>query len=159
MIFNYGTGGNYFNIQGDGQVNDASVYAARIDYAVAANLNVWGSFLWADRVSHGYGWGFITPGAEGATYTRLGNYTTPTPAIPDSNLGWEWNVGMDWGLLEGLIFSSRFAYWQPGNWFKYACVSRTDAGWNAPVAPTWGVDPERNIDPVVALEMALGFEF
>jgi hypothetical protein len=159
LIFNYGTGGNYFNIQGDGQVNDANIYAARLDYAVAANLNVWSSFLWADRVSHGYGWGFIAPGAGGAAYTRLGNYTTPAPAIPDSNLGWECNVGMAWGLLEGLVFSGRFAYWQPGNWFKYACVSRTDAVWNAPVAPTWGVDPDRTIDPVIALEMALGFEF
>ncbi len=160
MIFNYGTGGNYFNIQGDGQVNDANIYAARIDYAVAANLNVWGSFLWADRVSHGYGWGFITPGAGGANYNRLGDFNNPAPAIPDSNLGWEWNVGIDWGLLEGLILNTRFAYWQPGNWFKYACVSRTNAGWNNPGAdPNFGTDPNRTIDPVIALEMALGLEF
>ena len=123
---------------------------------------VWGSFIWADRISHGYGWGFIRAegsGWNGDRYQRLGTFAAPAPAIPDSNLGWEWNVGMDWGLLEGLVFSGRFAYWQPGNWFKYACVSRTDATWNAPVAPTWGVDPDRNIDPVIALEMIVGWEF
>ena len=32
-----------------GQMADAYAFAVRLDYAVAANLNVWGSYLWAHR--------------------------------------------------------------------------------------------------------------
>jgi hypothetical protein len=160
LVFNYGTGGNYFNIQGDGQVNDANILATRLDYAAAANLNLWTSFLWADRISHGYGWGFISPGAGGSTYARQGDFNNPSPAIPDAHLGWEWNVGLEWQLLEGFLLSTRFAYWQPGAWFKYACVSRKNPGWQAPGPGNgFGIDPDRVIDPVVALEVNMGFDF
>ena len=46
----------------NGTAEDASIWAARLDYAVASNLNIYGSFFWADRTSKsGYGWGFIRP--------------------------------------------------------------------------------------------------
>ena len=32
-----------------GQMDDAVALAARLDYAVAANLNIWGSYMWATR--------------------------------------------------------------------------------------------------------------
>lgn len=43
-------------------------------------------------------------------------------AVPDSarDIGWETDLGVDWKLLEGLTWSSTFAYWRPGNWWSYA---------------------------------------
>ena len=29
---------------------------------------------------------------------------------------------------------AQVAYWKPGAWFKYACVDRTQPGWNTPNA-------------------------
>lgn len=162
LVFNYGGGNNFFNVQGDGYLTDANVYAARIDYSCAANLNLWGSFFWAERLSKGYGWGYIAPdGAEAnVAYNRLGTYAAPAPAIPDNHLGWEVNLGADWQLLEGLMFNARFAYWQPGKWFTYACRSRANDGWNAPGAGNnYGAIPDRTIDPVMALEIVVGAEF
>ncbi len=46
---------------GDGYLVDASVAAARLDYGVASNVNLFTSFLYATRVSNGYGWGYIQP--------------------------------------------------------------------------------------------------
>ena len=39
----------------DGQMVDAYALAARLDYAIAANLNIWGSYMWASRVEEN-GW-------------------------------------------------------------------------------------------------------
>ncbi len=39
----------------NGQMADAWRLAARLDYAVAANLNIWGSYMWANRVEEN-GW-------------------------------------------------------------------------------------------------------
>jgi hypothetical protein len=162
LVFNYGGANNHFNVQGDGYLVDSVAYAARVDYAVAANLNVWGSIFYANRLSKGYGWGYIAPDEEGnVTYERQPSTAdNQVPAIPDDNLGWEINAGVDWQLLEGLIFSSRFAYWQPGKWFNHACRSRDNAGWDTPNAGnSWGTSPNRTIDAVMGLEMVLGFEF
>jgi hypothetical protein len=161
MVFNYGGGNNAFNRNGDGFLVDANLYAARFDYSLAANMNAWASFLYADRVSHGYGWGYITPNmAVDVDYARQGDFNNPAPAIPDSNLGWEINAGLDWMLLEGLIFAGRVSYWQPGKWFSYACTSRANPGWNAPTAANnFGVVPGREIDAVMGMEIALGAEF
>ena len=51
MNFYYGGGLNLYNLNTDGYMNDASIFAGRLDYAVASNLNVFGSFCWADRAS------------------------------------------------------------------------------------------------------------
>ena len=68
MNFYYGGGLNLYNLNTDGYMNDASIFAGRLDYAVASNLNVFSSFCWADRASGaGYGWGFIRPAATGST--------------------------------------------------------------------------------------------
>ncbi len=29
-------------------------------------------------------------------------------------------MGVDWKLLENLMFRTRYSYWQPGEWFSYA---------------------------------------
>ena len=151
---------------GDGFLTDAFEYAARFDYAVAANLNVWASFLKANRVSKGYGWGYIRPEEEGdVTYQRLTAISDPAvgtavPAIPDDDLGWEVNAGVDWMLLDGLQVNTRVSYWQPGKWFNYACISRANPGWAAPAAGNlYGTAPDRVIDPILGLEVAVGVGF
>jgi hypothetical protein len=40
--------------------------------------------------------------------------------VTDGYLGWEANAGVDWKLLEGMTMFFRYAYWQPGDWFKEA---------------------------------------
>lgn len=162
LVFNYGGGNNAFNRNGDGFLVDAFAYAARLDYSVAANLNVWASFLKAHRLSKGYGWGFISPDGEGdVTYERLPGYqATAVPAIPDDDLGWEINAGVDWALLDGLELNTRVSYWQPGKWFSYACRSRANAGWDVPLAGNnYGTIPDRTIDPVFGVEIVAGVGF
>lgn len=153
----YGSGTNAVDYNRGYYLSDASVLAAKLDYALAANLNVSGSFLYADRASHGYGWGFISPVVTGdVQYVRQGTFLAPAPAIPDPNLGWEAVAGVSWALLENWNLYARAAYWQPGKWFNYACVDRSVAGWSAPTAANlWGVNPGRNIDPVVGVQMLL----
>ncbi|MFH1114891.1 MAG: hypothetical protein V1792_13350 [Pseudomonadota bacterium] len=158
MVFNYGGGNNSFNRNGDGYLTDAFAYAVRLDYSVAANLNFWASFFKANRVSKGYGWGYIQPDLEGdAAYNRLPGYgATAVPAIPDDDLGWEANAGLDWALLEGLELNTRVSYWRPGKWFSYACISRANPGWAAPAAGNlYGTNPNRTIDPVLGLEATI----
>jgi hypothetical protein len=175
LAYKYGAG-----VSSPGDIADASVLAARADYAVAANLNVFGSFLKAWRVSHGYGWGFIRPDttltappppapAGPARYGRVryltpddyGDYgvnpfTAPVPAIPDNDLGWEILAGVRWKLLDQLVLDVAFSYWKPGRWFNYACVDRSVANWDVPApANFWGINPNRSIDPVVGIEVAV----
>jgi hypothetical protein len=156
---------------GDGQLVDANVYGARIDYAVAANLNLWCSFLWAERVSHGYGWGHlslpippIAPEEPDWTvmYDNKGRYTAPSPAIPNNFLGYEIGFGLDWQLLEALRLHSRLAVWQPGDWWKFACTSKDNMFWTTPWASpfaNWGINPNRAIDPIFGLQVTLAGEF
>ncbi|MEW6533684.1 MAG: hypothetical protein AB1473_22840 [Thermodesulfobacteriota bacterium] len=168
MGWQYGGGNNGFNVNNsqDGSLYDASVYAARVDYAVAANLNTWVSFLWADRNSKSYPWGYVSVTANYNTAystTPAGAAArgpTAVPSIPDSNLGWEADFGVDWRLLEGFRVSGLFAYWDPGKWFNYACVDLGVPNWNVPTAGNnWGVNPGRKIDPVVGGYVSLIGEF
>ena len=54
--------------------------------------------------------------------------------VSDGFLGWEANLGVDWKLLESFTLNMRYAYWQPGEWFKEAYQAWTfDAGGN-PIA-------------------------
>ncbi len=63
FAFNYGSGLAAYNLSADGFLRDAFVLAARLDYAVASNLNLFGGFLYANRTSQGYSWGCIGPNA------------------------------------------------------------------------------------------------
>src|SRR5208283_5147177 len=130
MCFYYGAGLGLFNLNTDGFMNDASVLGARMDYAVAANLIVFGSFFWADRAStSGYGWGFMRPAApvppnppqvsrvEFANLSTINAVTPDAPTVPDNNLGWEIDAGLDWQLLDKWTVRFIAAYWQPGKWF------------------------------------------
>lgn len=147
-----GPSSNVLGFTNDGYVVDASLYAARLDYAIAANVNLFASGLYATRVSNGYGWGYIKPGALPAVaFTPTGTFAAPSPAIPDNALGWEVDAGLSWKLIEGWQVDMTAGYWQPGKWFNYACVDRAVVGWDAPsAANNFGVYPDRSIDPIFA---------
>jgi hypothetical protein len=167
FVDDYGSGVGALNRSGEGYLVDASVLAARCDYAIAANLNVYASFFHAVRVSHGYGWGAIRPvlvpnAGFAAVLRPVRNFTAPSPSIPDNALGWEVGVGLDWKLFQSLSMSLTAAYWEPGAWFKFACVDRSVLGWNdatgTRVAP-WGVNPDRAIDGIFGLNYSLAINF
>jgi opacity protein-like surface antigen len=113
-----------------GQMADAFGFGARLDYAVAANLNVWGSYLWAHRTEqNGFFAGGMasdgspgnaTPAAAQAWKTLNGFGLNPNPYVDDGFIGWEVNAGVDWKILENTTFNFRYAYWQPGEWFDQA---------------------------------------
>lgn len=179
FTYNYGSGFDAYNLSLDGYLRDAQILAVRLDYAVAANLNVYGTFVYANRTSHGYGWGCISPlvhtasgigtpdNVDGNVHFNLnGNIgntlplATP-PNIPDTALGYEVNAGADWQLLEGFTTGMLVGYWQPGKWFNFACIDRSVPGWRtAPgAANNWGTRPNKTIDPIVAGQVTMAFSF
>lgn len=193
MSTGYGGGLNSIGKSRDGHMNDANMFGARLDYAVAANLNTYVSFFWAERASKGYGRGLIRPvpflgvlyrppfgpagfGLVQPPVTALNNFVqtiigggfppfppiSRPPAIPDSSLGFEINGGFDWKLFEGLTVGNYYGVWWPGKWFNYACVNKANPnGWFiASPGNDWGVfNPDREIDPVFAMELTLKSEF
>ncbi|MFC1834078.1 hypothetical protein ACFL2Q_05005 [Thermodesulfobacteriota bacterium] len=150
-------------VDAPGHIADASVYAVKVDHAMAANLLVHGSVLHARRNSHGYGMGSIRPDSANfgqVFYNFSDRFTDPPPAIPDDDLGWEYSLGFSWKLLEGFNFLTRFSYWQPGRWFNYACIDKSVPNWQTPTsANSWGIKPEREIDPVMPIEIRLGAKY
>jgi len=171
FTYNYGSGFNAYNLSLDGYLRDAWVLGGRLDYAVAANLNVYGAALWAERTSNGYGWASIAPN-DGAMPIQFNptpndgnvqfaiNGAAGSPNIPDRALGWEVDAGVDWALLEGWTLGVVGAYWQPGKWFSYACIDRSVPGWNAPGPGNfWGTRPNKKIDPIFGGQVMLTFSF
>ena len=179
-VYLYGLGTSINGATGFGYVDDAMTYGGRLDYAVAANLNVFGTFFWADRVGNAYGWGFMRPGTTASTPASVDNgsidrayrgvQTAQAPAnvapnIPDSNLGWEVDAGFDWRLLEGLTLRTTVAYWAPGQWFSYAAMSKTNPNWlntngpNLSGGALWGTIPGRSIDPIYGVDFKVEAEF
>jgi hypothetical protein len=183
MVYDYGLGTHINGDTGNGYVEDAMVYGGRLDYAVAANLNTYFSFFWADRVAQsGYSWGFIKPvrpttatvvDGAGVTVNEIPaglvvlfhDLTKVGPSIPDTNLGWEIGAGFDWKLLESLTLNFSSAYWQPGKWFSWACVDKSVPSW-ATIAtagsmnPTlWGINPNKQIDPIFGIELKVTADF
>jgi hypothetical protein len=133
MFETYAGGNDAFNgvlVSDDhGMMSDAYAFAARLDYAVASNLNIWGSYIWAHRLERA---GFFkgaklsngapATAADVATFITL-NFGPPgaiNPYVDDGYLGWEGNVGIDWKLLEGMNMHVAYSYWQPGDWFTQA---------------------------------------
>jgi len=106
----------------EGQMLDALVLAGRLDWALASNLNLFGTYLWAERASKGYSWGSISPNT-GSFYGSYNNqqfwtpfkvggvvmypagqvagqyYPQTSPNVLDTPLGYEVDLGLDWKLL------------------------------------------------------------
>ena len=112
-------------------MGDAYCLAVRLDYAAAANLNLWGSYMWAHRVEKNgffaggksqYGGTGTTTVALAQTWraTYMGGGGNQNPYVDDGYLGWEANLGANWKLLENFSVNTRYAYWQPGPWFNEA---------------------------------------
>lgn len=185
----YGSGVNAYDTGKNGYINAAEVLATRLDYAVAANLNLFGSLLWAQRSSNGYSWGYlrptfnpnvtsvVSPAADGiSNFIKWTPYVAyqnndGAPNVPDLDLGWEFTAGMEWMLLEKYKLRGTLAYWQPGKWFNYACIDRGVQNWNRQTRTNWttsptftptspyGSNPDRVIDPIIGGEVALTVEF
>jgi hypothetical protein len=178
FTYNYGSGFSAYNLSNDGYLRDAQVLAARLDFAAAANLNVFGTFMYMKRNANGYGWGCIGPvvrpisadDVDGNVHFNLngnvGPFVPPLPAamppnIPDTSLGYEATAGVDWQLLDGFTLGVLAAYWQPGKWFNYACIDRSVPGWRtAPsAANNWGTRPNKTIDPILGGQVTMSFAF
>ena len=167
FAYDYGSGLNCQDLNGNGSVTDASIFAARLDYAFAANLNTYVSFMYAERASHGWQWGCVWPHDRHLHFVPRRDVEDPddefdpaVPTIPDTSLGWEVGFGMDWKLLENFLVSMRTAYWQPGRWFNYACIDKSVTDWrNQTAGNNWGVDPDRTIDPVFGMTIHAVTEF
>jgi len=173
----YGSGVGAIDANGHGYFNDATVVAGRLDYAVGANLNVWGSALYAERANvSGWGMGCLSPRGSSTIFTsdsltqRTWRSTdTPTnntnPNIPDPSLGYEFGLGMNWSLLQGYTWNLQSNYWMPGKWFSYACLDRSVNGWNTGFGDfqaggsAYGTVPSRTIDPVVSVYSNFVFDF
>lgn len=176
MVYGYGLGIFINPDTGNGYAEDASLWAGRVDYPVAANLNLYASLMYSNRVSSsGFAWGCISPDAaatDGSILRRVGQsggtYVADrvgAPNIPDTGLGYEFDAGFTWRLLEGLTLNTTFAYWQPGDWFKWACVDKNVPNWGTAgvLGSTnpldWGVNPDRGISPIYGMEIVLKGEF
>jgi hypothetical protein len=181
MFYTYGGGNDTYNADGHGEMSDAFCFSARVDYAVASNLNVWGSYLWAHRLEKaGYLFGGKNPlgGADNGTtdagLTNFANAAGKASALPvsgadnairygfpsDGFLGWEVNFGVDWKLLEGLTWTTRYAYWQPGEWFEEAYQAVLPGADES--GGTWGagfVGPLKGRDAIHAFKGALVIDF
>lgn len=179
MYHLYGTGTGW-NGAGYGQPVNLHHLGGRLDYAVAANLNIFvvNSWAWRDQVNS-----FILGGDYSHTVARFTNDTiaqqkglpgfpAPVPglrAVPEHarDIGWEIDFGFDWNLLENLRWDALIAVWQPGTWWSYAYPNTAEIyrrnGGTVPQAPldqigaTSGLG--RKIDPLVAFESNLTVEF
>jgi hypothetical protein len=153
MFYTYGGGNNQFDslftTDGVGCMSDAWSLASRLDYAVASNLNVWGSYIWAERLERdGYYAGQfgsdglantgVTARTQGSDFRGAdgrGSTTLSDPFASSRFLGWEANAGVDWKLLEGMTMHFKYAYWQPGDWFTWAYQAIIPTGGAATTAP------------------------
>jgi hypothetical protein len=131
MYYTYGTGTSW-DAEGKGQPSNLHHLGARVDYAVASNLNIFGvySYAWRDQPN-----AFQLGGDWFASAQRFSNTTAWTlqtagfaqtaanhSSVPDHarSIGWEINAGFSWKLLENLRWDFLFAYWKLGNWWAFA---------------------------------------
>lgn len=138
MFPTYGGGNNTFNPDGTGQMSDAFCFAGRLDYAVAANLNIFGSYIWAHRLENaGTYAGQYYASSNAANYNVAvndananaliglaqafkGGGAATNPYVDDGFIGWEAQGGVSWKLLEGMTMDFAYAYWNLGQWFDQA---------------------------------------
>jgi hypothetical protein len=171
MYHLYGTGTN-FNTDGYGQPTNFHHLGGRVDYGLAANLNIWAvyAYAWRDqpqayRLGGSYALGLERWRNENLRLAQLGALDRP---VPDSarDIGWEVDFGVNWQILDRLTWNTLFAYWQPGTWWSFAYpntanIYRTNGGaaigaGNRQLA-IFGAG--REIDPLIAIETNLVLNF
>ncbi len=175
LMFNTYAGGNNggwnaldygFVADEHGMMTDAYCFGGRLDQALASNLNVWASYIWAHRLERAgaYFGQYQASGSLAAGsipnlrsfYRHAGrSFGTGHDYVSDGFIGWETNVGIEWKLLEGLTYSLRYSYWAPGQWFREAYQSVTFDG--AGTQMTTGVLESR--DAIQAFQASLIMEF
>ena len=144
----------------------SNVAAVRFDRMIASNLNIFGCVMKANRSSTGYSWGYVRPDRPdpdtglppfgSLNFGNRGSFNSPVPSVPDDDLGWEFNAGFVWKLLENWRIYARGAYWQPGKWFNYACIDKSVPGWDSdPPTNNFGTNPNRTIAPIMGFELYL----
>ncbi len=149
-----------------GMMADAYCFAGRLDCALASNLNLWGSYLWAHRLERfGTYMGLYQSSGSLAAgsipnlssfYLAAGRpFGEGADYVSNGFIGWEADLGMDWKLLEGFTFKGRYAYWEPGDWFAetYQSVVVEPGG----SVTTTGVLESR--DAIHALEASFFIDF
>ena len=137
--FYYGAGLDLFNLNTDGYMNDASILALRLDYAVASNLNVYGSFFWADRASPA-GLRMGIHAARGhrqpcsISQSQYHQRSQRRCSIDSRQQFWDGRLMPVWTGNYWINGPSGLspAYWQPGKWFNYACIDKTVPNWDIP---------------------------
>ena len=154
IIGYYGTGNNSYDSSGYPTYLDYLGYAARFDYAIASNLNIYGTYLWSYRQSNtGSWWGQYSGGIYPPVV--IGSN------VPNNDLGAEWNAGVDWKLLENFVLGVKVGVWKPGDWFKFAYADLSTI--NTITDPISGnavfVNPERSIDQIFGLEAKITVNF
>lgn len=162
MYYMYGTGDGW-DVAGWGQPTNVHHVGLRGDFAVASNLNVsvTSAYAWRDQ-PNAYTWG-------GTYQIGLRHFTNADiiagtrRAVPDHarEIGWEVDLGVNWKLLENLVWNSTFAYWQPGNWWSYAFPNTANMYRNG-VVPNGNTSEAlatfnsgRHIDALIAVETNL----
>jgi hypothetical protein len=126
MYYMYGTGDGW-DAAGYGQPTNFQHLGAKLDYAVASNLNVFWLFAyaWRDQPNAytlgGDGRGGIRPFTNNDILAAQQG-TSTLAAVPDHarEIGWEVDAGVAWKLLENLTWNTTFAWWKPGSWWSYA---------------------------------------
>jgi len=137
-----------------GWFNDFVGFGARGDYALAANLNLYATYLYAKRQSNTgswwgeYGGGLVVPPTRGSN-------------VPNNNLGWEVNVGTNWKLLENLSVDTKFGAWQPADWFKHAYMDLSTLNTiTDPISNTDSrINPGRGFNPIIGVQCLISVSF
>ncbi len=178
MIFETYAGGNNggwnaldkgFVSDEHGMLTDGYCLTGRIDYAVASNLNVWFSYLWAHRLEKAgtYFGQYQSSGSLVAGsipnlvefYQEAGrSFEVGDNYVSNGWLGEEFNLGVDWKLLEGLTLTCRYGKWRPGPWFveAYQAITVERQGEQTEVKTT-GVLLERNSIHGIKSSMVIEF--
>lgn len=178
MYYMYGTGDGW-DAAGWGQPTNFHHVGVKFDYAIAANLNLRAvlSKAWRDQPNAYRFGGDYQIGARHWTNDDIWNWQQGPArfghAVPDHarEIGWELDLGLDWNLLENFTWRTTMAYWKPGNWWAYAFpntahiyralggVAATDNPNNATGEARATFNPDRAIDPLIAIETTLVIKF
>ena len=151
MVYRYGLGMFVNSDTGNGYAEDASIWALRADYALAANLNFFGTFFRADRASKsGFGWGCIRPdlallknnGFPSNGYPSQ-NTLNPATLVPNGIFG-VWRQGVDRPGFAAPVAAAPFRGGAPN-------IPETDLGWEVDAGFSWGLLENLIVDCTFAL--------